>query len=342
MNIGEKLKRICAVTAFLFTLSGCANVPESTESFFAMNTYMTFTVCGENSEQALRDAHNKIDELEKLWSVTDENSDIYAINHSGGTAVEVNGLTAELIDFSLDMAHRTGGALDPTIYPILTAWGFTTGENRIPSESEIAELKKNVGYNKVKSDNNRVTLENGMMLDLGAVGKGFAGDITAELLSEQGIESALLDIGGNIHALGSKPDGSDWQIGLRNPFDGGILGTLGISDAAVVTSGNYERYFIGDDGKKYGHIINPESGYPVENDLASVTIIGSEGKMCDALSTALFVMGYDKAVEYWRNDGSFDMILITDSGTVNVTEGIYEKFTLTSDYSGFMTFKIEK
>lgn len=295
---------------------------------FAMDTYMTFTAYGSHGEEAVADIKEEIMGLERLWSVTDESSEIYRVNHSAGQWTDVSAETAELITFSLEMAEKTEGALDPTIYPVLTAWGFTTGENKVPSEEEIKGLLKVVDYKKVKIDGSRIALENGMMLDLGAVGKGYAGDLAVGILKEHGISSALLDIGGNIQAVGSKPDGSHWRVGIRNPFGEGSFGVLEISDMAVVTSGCYERYFIGEDGIQYGHIMNPDTGYPVKNGFMSVTVVAREGKLCDALSTALFVMGLERGTDYWRENPGFEMILVTEDGTLYLTEGIREQFIL--------------
>lgn len=319
-------------------LSGCVGADEKsneehTSSFFAMDTYMSFSAYGENADTALEKAQNEITRLESLLSVTDKESDIYTINHSNGQNVEVSEDTAELISFALDMAEKTGGALEPTIYPVLTAWGFTTDENRIPSKDEITELLKSVGYDKVEINKNSVNLPSNMMLDLGAVGKGYAGDAAINLLREEGITSALISLGGNIQAIGLKPDGSKWRLGLRDPFSEGTLGTLEVSDLAVVTSGNYEKYFIGDDGNTYGHIIDPATGCPVENGLESVTVIAKEGKLCDALSTSLFVMGLDKASDYWKAHQDFEMILITENGEIYLTEGIKNSFSLDSTHS---------
>ena len=297
-----------------------------------MDTYMTFTAYGMDAEAAVLAAEDKIRELEALWSVTDENSDIYAVNHSAGQTVTIDQKTAELVSFALDMAEKTNGVLEPTIYPVLTAWGFTTGENRIPTEIELAGLLDKVGYEKVKLNENQIQTEPGSMIDMGAVGKGYAGDEAAQVLRERGITAALLDIGGNIQAIGTKPDGSDWRVGLKDPFSGNVLGIFQISDMAVVTSGNYERFFVGDDGKTYGHIVDPATGRPVENGIASVSVIASDGKLCDALSTALFVMGLEQAKEYWRQHKDYEMILIMEDGNIYLTEGMRDRFSLNSDY----------
>lgn len=167
-----------------------------------------------------------------------------------------------------------------------------------------------------------------MELDLGAVGKGYAGDLVAETLEDYDIESAILSLGGNIQAVGSRPDGSNWRIGIRAPWEDGHLGVLRISDAAVVTSGGYENYFEDEDGNIYWHILDPSTGRPAESGVQSVTIVGDEGRMCDALSTALFVMGAQGAEDYWKANGGFDMIIVTDDGEILITEGIAGDFTL--------------
>lgn len=306
---------------------------EATTELFAMDTYITMTAYGRNAKTALSEAENKLTELEQLWSVTDPDSDIYAVNHGDGQPVSVSGETAGLLSFALQMAEETDGALEPTIYPVLTAWGFTTEENRVPSDAEITELLKNVGYERILLEDTTVRLNRGMMLDLGSVGKGYAGDLAAQVLKDNGITSALLDIGGNIQAVGNKSDGSPWRIGLRDPFSDGMLGVLEISNQAVVTSGAYERYFIGEDGKRYGHIIDPATGYPVESGLASVTVIAEEGRLCDALSTSLFVMGPEQSAEYWKQHRDFDVILITEDGEIYLTEGIADAFVLDNYHS---------
>jgi thiamine biosynthesis lipoprotein len=329
-------KKIMTVFLLLCTIcqTACSSKNgESQVSFFAMDTYMTFEGYGEDAQQALQEAQAEIEKLESEWSVTDTGSEIYKINHSNGTPVTVSEDTAEIIRFALDMADETGGALEPTIYPVLRAWGFTADENRIPDQAELNTLLQYVDYRRVEADGRQIRLPEGMEMDLGAVGKGYAGDLAAEVLKKEGITSALLNIGGNIQAVGSKTDGDDWRIGIRNPFGEGYVGVLKESDCAVVTSGNYERYFIGEDGKEYGHIIDPETGYPVDNELASVTIIAKEGKMGDALSTSMFVKGVSGAEDYWRNHRDFDMILITKDGQIRLTEGIQDRFELSDSFA---------
>ncbi len=289
----KKINICCMMCMLMLGIGGCSwkqnqDMAEHSESFFAMDTYMTFTAYGTDAEPAILAAEDKIRELEELWSVTDKNSDVYAVNHSSGQTVTVDWKTAELLE--------------------------------------------KVGYDKVELNNDQIQMEPGGMIDLGAVGKGYAGDEAAQILRERGITAALLDIGGNIQAIGTKPDGSDWRVGLKDPFSGGVLGIIQVSDVAVVTSGNYERFFTGEDGKVYGHIIDPATGHPVENGIASVSVIASEGKLCDALSTALFVMGLENAQDYWRQHRNYEMILIMEDGDIYLTEGIRDSFSLNSEY----------
>lgn len=323
------------LTALLLAgiLTGCSAPAEEMQqpverSLFAMNTYMTFTVYGEDAQAALQEAEECIQQVEGLWSVTDEDSEIYQANHSGGQPVTVSEETAEIISFALEMAQRTGGALDPTIYPVLTAWGFTTDSKQVPSQQQIAQLLEQVGYDRIQINGSELTVPDGMELDLGAVGKGYTADLVTEILRRHGVTSALISLGGNIQSIGSRPDGSDWRLGIRAPWESGNLGVLTVSDAAVVTSGGYENYFDDEQGNIYWHILDPSTGYPADSGLQSVTIVGREGKMCDALSTALFVMGAQSAEQYWRENGGFEMLLVTDSGEILITEGIAEDFTL--------------
>ena len=342
----------CLVLIFplLFLLTGCSDpdaeaaggADDHSLTFFAMDASVTFTAYTEGAGQALAQAQDKLIYLERLWSATDKGGDIYAVNHAGGKPVSVADETAELLDFTLRMSERTDGALDPTVYPVLTAWGFTTGESRIPSEDEIASLLPLVGYENVSLSGSTVQLPDGVMLDLGAVEKGYAGDIIAELLRENGITSALLNLGGSVIAVGKQPDGSDFLIRLKDPTGNGIVGDLMISDLAAVTSGAYERYFIGEDGELYSHMIDPETGYPVKSGLLSVTVIAKEGKVCGALSSSLFVMGAERAIEYWRQDQNFDMILITESRDIYLTSGISERFTVDESHSYMNIYTISE
>lgn len=313
----------------LIVLSGCAPKQEPVEtSLFAMNTYMTITAYGENAQDALDKSTQVIQKVESLWSVTDGGSEIYQANHSGGQSISVSKETADILAFALDMARKTNGALEPTIYPVLAAWGFTTDSKQVPSQEQVDALLKQVDYTQIQLDGTALTVPEGMQLDLGAVGKGYAADLVTDVLREYGVTSALINLGGNLQAIGFRPDGSDWRLGIRAPWESGNLGVLEISDAAVVTSGGYENYFEDNDGHIYWHILDPTTGYPADSGLQSITIIGQEGKLCDALSTSLFVMGPERAEAYWRANGGFEMLMVTEKHEILLTEGISRRFTL--------------
>ena len=307
------------------------DVKKSDESFFAMDTYITVTAYGENSDEAVKAAENKITALEKLWSVTDQNSEVYAANHNGTAGLSDD--TAELVRFALDMCDTTDGAFDISLYPVLTAWGFTTDEHHVPTDAELAALLENVGYDRITLDGNTLTVPDGMQIDLGAVGKGYAGDLAVQELKANGITSALLDLGGNIQTIGTKPDGSTWKISVRSPYGDGSFATVSVKDKAVITSGGYGRYFE-ENGDVYWHILDPKTGKPAHSGLLSVTVIGDEGRLCDSLSTSLFVMGIDRAEQLWKERMDFDFIAVSEKGDIYITEGIKNDFELSESYKG--------
>ncbi len=325
-SILKKTSCLASAALMTVTLTACSAKP-SEKSFFAMDTIINLTVYGKSAPEAISAAESKIKAIESELSVTDEQSDIYRANHSHGGATEITADTAELLSFTLKTAKQTDGTLDPTIYPVLLAWGFTMGENRVPKKEEIEKLLQNTGYENVVLSGTSVTLPDGFMLDMGAVGKGFCGDKAAQVMSDLGVTSALLDLGGNIQAIGSKPDGKPWRIALRDPQSSGSVGILELCNAAAVTSGAYERFFTDENGNTYGHIIDPSTGYPANNDLLQVTIISQSGTYADALSTALFVMGFDGAKEFYFENSGFDLILITKDSNIYITEGIRDAFT---------------
>ncbi len=269
-------------------------------------------------------AEARVRELEAQWSVTEENSEICALNRGG--RAELSPETAELLGAALDMCRRTDGALDISTYPVLRAWGFTTGEYSVPGGEAIAALLPLVDYGRVALEAGAAALPPGMEIDLGSVAKGYTGDALAALLKQGGADSALLDLGGNIQAVGSKPDGSPWRVAIRDPAGDGNIGVVEVADQAVVTSGGYERYFE-EDGVRYWHIIDPATGWPARSGLASVTVVGESGLLCDGLSTALFVMGREGALEHWRQHRDFEAVLVSEDGSVTITAGLEERFT---------------
>lgn len=326
-----KLYKILAFGAsLLIFLTGCGEKPDTSSKkqhdVFAMDTYMSLTAYGDNAETALDNAEKRINVLDSLLSVTSEESDIWRINNSDGKPVEVSDDTARIIASAIDYGDKTG-TLDITIYPVLKEWGFTTQEYKIPDSETLERLLENVNYSDIQLDGNTVLIPENYMIDLGAVAKGYTGDEVIAELRESGVESAIISLGGNVQSLGLKPNGSQWNVAVKNPFmpDANMC-IVSIDAKAVITSGNYERFFTGEDGNNYWHIIDKSDGCPADNGLVSVTIIGDSGVMCDALSTALFIAGTEQAQEYWRKNGGFDMILVTDDGKIIYTDGLSDSF----------------
>lgn len=322
-----------ALLSAAFLLTGCSGAPAQepeTATFFAMDTAMDFTVYGDAA--LLDEAETLIGSLEEQVSVTDEHSDIYAIDHTGSGSLSGN--AAELMEQALELCRRTGGALDISVYPIVRAWGFTTGSYQVPDEETIQSLLPLVDYTQIQYDaaTGVVTLPEGMEIDLGSVAKGYAGQLAAQMLREHGVQSALLNLGGNVQTVGTKPDGSPWQIGIKDPQGEDAMMVLSVEDQAVVTSGGYERYFE-QDGQTYWHIMDPSTGHPADSGLLSVTIVGKQGIICDGLSTSLFVMGLEKAADLWAQSGDFEAVFVTASGEVYITEGLQDRFALTEQYA---------
>ncbi|MBQ3669437.1 MAG: FAD:protein FMN transferase, partial [Clostridia bacterium] len=334
----HKLKYILiAVTAALVIAAGAVvsiwlskpNITASSEkaegTLFAMDTYMTFAAYGENGKDAIENAKKLIQDCEALWSVTDENSEIGRLNLTG--TLVASSETVRLLTFAKEYCAYTNGCFNPAVYPLVRAWGFTTGEYRVPDESEINALLNSVDIDNLKIKGNTVTLEPSAMIDLGGIAKGYAGDLVIDSFRTRGINSALISLGGNVQALGTKPDGSAWKIGIQSPYDNALIGVVDVIDKCVITSGVYERYFVAEDGTVYGHIISPFTGKPASKGLVSVTVICDRGSFADALSTSLFVMGTEDAIEFWRTHEGFDIVLMSDDGTVYVSEGVFGAYT---------------
>lgn len=329
------LAGVLAAGAVLTGCGGEQKVSSQSSQVFAMDTVMLLTVYGDQAQQGLDQAEQTIQKLEKLWSATDENSEIWALNHSGGNWVELSEDTQEILSRGLELCALTDGALDLTAYSAVQAWGFPTGAYRVPDEAELEQLVGTIDYTQVELDDNQARLPEDMSLDLGAVAKGRLGEVLSQDLKELGVTSALLELGGNIQTVGTKPDGSRWRVGIQDPNsqEGGYLAIVEVADQAVVTSGDYQRYFE-QDGQTYCHIMDPATAAPADSGVDSVSIVGSDGTVCDALSTALFVMGEEKGAQFWKDhpELDFEAIFVSQDGTIAVTEGLEEYFTLADGY----------
>ena len=343
-------KALALSLAFALSLplfGGCQRQPEKHDKqVFAMDTIMTFTMYGDgltkSAEQVLGSLEYFVQYFENDWSATKPEGDLFKVNAAAGVKTEVSPSTASLLREALELCEVTGGNLDITAYPAVEAWGFISGDYRVPSEEELEELVGRIDYTQVSVEREEqegtfqyfVTLPAGMKVELGAVAKGAAADDLVGILAANDVHTALLDLGqSTIMAVGTKPDGSPWRIAVQDPAGEGYLGVLELSDLAVGTSGGYQRYFE-QDGKTYWHIIDPDTAAPARSGLASVTVVGTSGLVCDGLSTALFVMGLEEGAQFWREHPELEveLLLVTDDGKLYVTPGMEEMFSLAQGY----------
>jgi thiamine biosynthesis lipoprotein len=314
------------MTAAVILTSGCSLESKYDCEFFAMDTVMTINAYGSKSESAVKAAQNEISRLDSLLSVQSETSEIFKLNQSKEMTVSEDTLT--LITRSKEIYTLTDGAFDISCEPLTREWGFYSGlENRVPSQQAIENALKGVGAAHIKIKDSTITLDENTSLDLGGIAKGYASQKAAEILKENGVNSALMSLGGNVRAVGSKPDGENWSVAITDPDDNSkSIGTLKISDKAVVTSGGYQRYFE-ENGQIYHHIIDTKTGYPADSGLKSVTIVSSDDTLADALSTSLFVMGLEKSGEFYSENSSlFGAVFITDKGEIYVTDNLKDSF----------------
>lgn len=325
-KFAEKMYGFLAIVCVL-GICGCDAAPAYNS---ALGFYLdaVITISGYADKEILEGAVALCGEYEKVFSRNVKGSDVWRINHGEGCPVQVCGDTAELLAIALDICEKSGGALDITIAPASDLWDFKADEPEIPNSGELSSAAELVDYTKLKLEGDMVTLPAGMAIDLGAVAKGYIADKAAEYLKEQGVTSAILNLGGNVVALGSKPDGREWSIGIQDPEkENGKSGySVMVADKSVVTSGIYQRGFD-KDGVRYHHILDRATGWPVQNGLASVTIIADSSAMADAMSTACFVLGRDMGMSFAEEMGVQAVFIGTD-GKVSCTpalEGKLEK-----------------
>ena len=303
-------------------------IPASKE-FFAMDTYMEVDAYGDNGEKAVAKAEKEVNKLDSILSTGKSTSEISKLNKNKKQVVSAD--TMSLIKESVKISKATNSSFNPTIYPLMELWGFTTKNYYVPKDNEIKPLLNHMDIDNIKIDErkNEVSFkDSNMKIDLGAIAKGYTSSKIIDIFKDNNIKSGMVTLGGNVQVLGKKPDGSLWKVGIQNPIsEDEYLGVLQTSDKAVITSGGYERNFT-KNGKTYHHILDPSNGYPANNGLTSVTIISSDGTLADALSTSLFVMGKDKAIDFYKKSNyNFDFILYTSDNKLIISDGIEDIFS---------------
>lgn len=304
------MKRIAVLLLFVLLL-GCRTEQAHSAAGFACDTVVTVTAY---APQETVDATLRIcADYEAVLSKTTAGSDIDRLNRANGAPVTVQPETAALLRLAVEIGEASGGAFDITIAPASALWDFRADTPSLPDGAALAAACERIDYRNIVIDGNTVTLLNGAEIDLGGIAKGYIADCVAEYLRQQGVTSACINMGGNVVTIGTKPDGSLWTVGVRDPNGTPEMSeeVLKLSDAAVVTSGIYERGFDLN-GVRYHHILDPETGMPVQNGLASVTVIGTESALCDALSTACFVLGEEQSRPILARCGVRAIFLYTD------------------------------
>ena len=321
------------VALMIIPQTGCSIKPEPvSKEGFCLDTFCTLTVyrmedmSEERALAVIDGAYELCGEYEALLSKTIEGSDIWNVNHAAGAPVECDPATIDVIERGIAYGDLSGGKFDITIGKVTDLWDFHAIEPKVPDRAAVEEALTHVDYKQVQVEGNTVTMADPEgEIDLGGIAKGWIADRLAEYMAEQGVTGAVIDLGGNLSIVGEKAEGQPIVAGIRKPYTqtGEIVGSIPVSDASLVTSGVYERYFE-EDGVRYHHILDPATGFPVENGLVSVTIVGGgdDGADCDALATICLLLGQEEGLKLIESMEGFEALFIDEAGTLTPTSGL--------------------
>ena len=335
----KKIISFFVAILLVFSFIGCTEKKKAepiyrTELF--MGTAIKVTVYDKQDEEILDKAFKRIIEIEDLVSINKDNTEITNLNKNAGIkGVKLSEDSFNIIKKGLEYSKLSNGGYDVTIGPLVKLWSIGLPEAKVPNKDEIKNVINKIDYKKVKvnDETKEVFLEDkGMMLDLGSIAKGYAADEIAKVLKENNVKQAIIDLGGNIYALGLKDGDQDGKVGIQDPFTerGNVVGSVEVSNKSVVTTGIYER-FIEKDGIKYHHILNPKDGYPYKTDIAGVSIIADKSVDADGLSTLVFTKGLDEGIKFIEDLDGVDAIFITDDRKVYTTKGIKDNFKMINE-----------
>ena len=330
---------ILLVLSIIISQTACTKKTNQSTEPVQKNGFYLDTVCNltiydmkdmseENANKVIEEAFALCEKYENMLSKTRKGSDVYKINHASGAEVECSDETIFVIKKAIKYGELSNGRFDVTIGQVTDLWNFQPegGEGKIPEQAAIDEALTHVDYKQIKVNGNKINLSDPKgEIDLGGIAKGYIADKLAEFLKKKGVNSAVIDLGGNISVVGKKPDGNEFRIGVRDPFstDGGIIGVVEANDKSLVTSGTYERSFT-KDGKVYHHILDVKTGYPVEMGLDSVTIIGAgnDGIDCDSLATTCLILGEEEGRKLIESLDGYEAIFVQHDGTITTTKNI--------------------
>lgn len=281
-----------------------------------MDTLVEVRVDGPDAPKFVELAFQEMERLEKILSRFLKESEVAKINQEAGHWVLLSTAAFEVIELALEVAEISGGAFDPTIGAVADLWGFASENPQVPEAEKLGAALASVDYRQVELDfqERKVRLPRGTVLDLGGIAKGYIVDQAARLLRERGVQHAIINAGGDLAVLGSRPDGSPWRVGVQDPLEPStIRWVLPLDDNTVVTSGDYQRYFL-QDGQRWHHILDPQTGFPARG-LHSVSVVTKEAAYGDALSTAIFVLGLDLGRELVESLPGVEAILVGETQT---------------------------
>lgn len=348
----NKIIIITVLFALVFVLiTGCQNLEDNGESEvstaqgqeYLLGTYIQMQIRAVNPEEKIEEASDLIAEIEDKMSLNLDDSELNKINNAAGkNSVAVSDETFEVIEKAVEYAELSEGRFDPTVGPLVELWDISSGgrnveegESKVPSEEEIEEKLALIGYEKVELDaeNNEIFLtKEGMKFDVGGIAKGYAADKVISYLEESQAEGGYISLGGAVAVFGDREDGSSWRVGIQDPLSdrGDAVARLELTDIAVDTSGNYERYFI-EDGVRYHHILSTEDGYPVDAGVISASILSESSFEADALSTVVFTSGVETGLSLINEIDDVETMIINDEQEVYLTEGIKDKVEILND-----------
>lgn len=324
-------KRFISLLLFILLVipfAGCEREEYVEKTIFAMDTIISIRIeSRSDSKELFTNCEELIKDVEGKLSKHIEGSEVSLFNDSD-SGFTLSKETAELISLSLDVSRNSDGAFDITCEPLTELWDITGDDPVIPDNQDVEYELTNVGYDKLTLSGYELKKEPMVKIDLGGVGKGYALSLVVNYLEGEGVKYGTVSFGGNIGIIGGKPDDKPWKIGIKDPRStDDIIGTLSLEGGYTAVSGDYERYFISE-GIRYHHILDPMTGYPVNNGVQSVAIVCEDGALADALSTACFVMGYEKSLELYNKEVyDFEAVFVTEDG-IEYTPGIKDKFTL--------------
>ncbi|WP_331681800.1 FAD:protein FMN transferase [Romboutsia sp.] len=335
----KKFMTIILTMILTISLVGCnrTKIEEPiTRTELFMGTVIKVTLYDGEVEKILDKVFNRIVEIENLVSINKEGTELTKLNKSAGVSkVKLNDTSYDIIKKGVEYSKLSKGAYDISIGPLVKLWSIGLPEAKVPTEEEIKEAMKYIDYSKIETNDSTKEVflqQKGMMLDLGSIAKGYAADEVVKILKAEGVEKAIIDLGGNIYVLGSKNQNKDWNIGIQDPFSdrGNVVGSIEVSNKSIVTTGIYER-FIEKDGVKYHHILNPKTGYPYKTEIAGVSIVADKSIDADALSTLIFTKGLDEGLKLVEDLENVDAVFVTNEHEVYITEGLKESFKLINE-----------